>query len=251
MKKIILIALMLLVFNIVIIADNGIKSLLNQEVWLDMDIKTLESILADKSNINFVDDEGYSALYYAISGNCGTDIINYLLEYGADVTNKTIYGETILLFSLSYNTHSNILEALISAGADINAGDDYGIVPIMRAKNKDELTFLIENGAEINFKTPNDGITPLMQYASYSTSEMVKLLLDLGAEVNAKSSNGSTALMGAAANNIDLDVIKLLIEAGADVNVKNNDGETAITLADAMDNNIVKMFLLDSLKENR
>jgi hypothetical protein len=53
---------------------------------------------------------------------------------------------------------------------------------------------LIEAGADVNAKD-DEGLTPLMIAAHYSTPEMVTLLIDAGADVNAKDDDGQTPLM--------------------------------------------------------
>jgi len=73
----------------------------------------------------------------------------------------------------------------------------------------------------------DDGETPLMFAALFSTPEKVTQLIEAGAEVNAKDNKGNTPLLYANTP----EMLTLLIEAGANVNIKNDDGETPLMLA--------------------
>jgi len=73
---------------------------------------------------------------------------------------------------------------------------------------------------------------PLIEAAKSGDMEKVQALLAEGAEVNAKGSErGVTALMLAVAR-VHTDTVKVLLAKGADVNAKLTDGTTALILAE-------------------
>ena len=86
--------------------------------------------------------------------------------------------------------------------------------------------FLIQKNASVNY-TP--GFTPMLSIAVHNNNEeMVKLLLDNGADVDSKSTdNGQTALMIAKTPSI----VNFLIQNGANLNIQDARGYTAIHLA--------------------
>ncbi|MDR1385118.1 MAG: ankyrin repeat domain-containing protein, partial [Planctomycetaceae bacterium] len=114
------------------------------------------------------------------------DIVEYLVERGADVNAKdtdmgnipflmaATSGKTPLMFA-ARNNYLEIVKYLIKNGADVNAKDNNSITPFKFAAGNNylEITkYLIENGADVNVKN-NDGKTPL----DYAKSEEVKKIL--------------------------------------------------------------------------
>jgi ankyrin repeat protein len=73
-----------------------------------------------------------------------------------------------------------------------------------------------------------DGVTPLMEAASYGTVAEMEQLLGSGADVNARSQAGLTALMCAVH---DPRKVALLIARGADVNARTDSGATPLYLS--------------------
>jgi hypothetical protein len=101
----------------------------------------------------------------------------------------------------------------------------------MENVSKDYIRVLINEGADANAKN-NDGWTPLMFAARYSSSpEIVKLLIEKGADVNARDNNGAPLLIYAVRQTPE--IVKLLVDNGADVNVKSRGGFTPLNLAES------------------
>ena len=129
----------------------------------------------------------------------------------------------------------------------------------MAAFNGDtqEVTDLIEQGADINFADPNaSGKTALMRAADKGHTATVDSLLFKGAHVAAADNNGDTALTLAVQSNKGnpkFALVQALIEGGADVTTTNKKDMTALMLVAKQDNafeannlDIVK-FLLERL----
>ena len=168
------------------------------------------------------------------------DIINILLEKGADINAKDNYGWTPLVQAIhececgcECECSKEVIKILLEKGADINAKDNYGRTPLMHAIqygcSEEVIKILLEKGADINAKD-NYGRTPLMHAIQYGCSEeVIKILLDKGADVNAKDKNGCTPLMHAIHEcECSKEVIKILLEKGADINAKDNYGWTPL-----------------------
>lgn len=88
------------------------------------------------------------------------------------------------------------------------------------------LSFLIDNGADINKKDSSRGRTALhnaVGFPSYFSIKPIKYLLDKGADINSRDFDGNTPLFLAKAIN-NQNAVRMLIEAGADTTIRNNEG---------------------------
>jgi len=121
-------------------------------------------------NINHQNKGDRTPLYYAIS-NENVDIVNFLIENGADVNIIFDGGNTIL--TAYHRLTVNLMNIIIAAGTDVNHKNDRGITALMQismlisqCQNECEyenminmIKLLIENGADINLKD-NEGEQP-------------------------------------------------------------------------------------------
>jgi len=92
-----------------------------------------------------------------------------------------------------------------------------------------EITFLIENGANINDKD-QIGQTPLIVATQNGCKKIVELLIGAGADIHERNDFGHSAIITAAQEN-QLEIAQFLIESGADVNARDAEGETPYTYA--------------------
>lgn len=82
------------------------------------------------------------------------------------------------------NNQREEVKFLLNAGADVNAKDVYGSTPLHFATNHARshiMELLVEYGADVNAQDKN-GVTKLMQVCSYGDIEMVGYLLEHGAD---------------------------------------------------------------------
>jgi ankyrin repeat protein len=118
----------------------------------------------------------------------------------------------------SINGHKDVVEFLINKGADIKAKSNEGTTALICAARygyKDIVEILINKGADIEVKN-SDGWTALTLAAREGHKDIVEILINKGADIEAKDDDGWTALMYAA-NNGHKDIVKFLIDNGADV----------------------------------
>ena len=200
-------------------------------------------------------------LYLAGLRDDATDIVQTLIDAGADVEAKTNYGRPFLQFAFESN-NIEMVKVLLSAEPDLDARDDRygwsllhlaasrgnfkavqslieaganpmamafrGETPLHRAGNFETVRILLDAGADLSARTRN-GSTPL-HYAGdryVGNSETTKALLDAGASPNAQAMDGRTPLHHAG----NSETIRMLLDAGVDLNAQMANGHTALHLA--------------------
>ena len=131
--------------------------------------------------------------------NENLDCLKVLLKYKADIEGK---GDLCFLNRRKPYFHWQLCTPLCVAAA-------YG--------NLDILSFLLENGADINaaISTSARGLTPLMLAVQKYHSNAINYLLEQGADVNLQDKAGYTALHTAAACG-NYNALRSLIYYGAD-----------------------------------
>ena len=98
---------------------------------------------------NAKDDNGYTPLIWAVSvsGNNNLEVLNTLINAGADVNAREEHGWTILMCAAGNNNKPEVFNVLIKAGADIFIKDKYGKTVLDYAKN-DEVKRIILNATK-------------------------------------------------------------------------------------------------------
>ncbi len=168
-------------------------------------------------------------------------ILEYLIEHGAKVNQKSDVGTTPLMMASSSGS-AEAVRIMIANGAVVRDTDDEGKTPLHYAcdgirdyyldeakKWEKTIGLLLENGADVNAQNKN-GRTPMMNAARHNAARIVELLIEHGASVDLHTKDGTTALM-VAADNDEIDVIKVLVKHDADLNIRDQAGETALTAA--------------------
>ncbi len=160
-----------------------------------------------------LDDETvhYTPLIAAAKGG-HTNIVNYLLEQGVDVNQKTHYN-TALMVAAEEN-QLEVAKKLIAAGANLNKGTKK-YTPLLLAVKKrhpEMVRLLLEAGANIKVKTEE-----MLEAAVWNNQpNILKLLLDAGARITGKGQKSSyDRLMRYAVQNTSIKSIKLLQSVGA------------------------------------
>ena len=164
-------------------------------------------------------------------------------------------------------------KSLISAGADVNTRGERGMTPLMMACNRgntgcsiDMVILLVENGADLDAKIPDDGTTALMLAAHFGELEKVKYLVSKGAKINVMtkgspnwSSFNAVILSGIWAGvSDDVSCLGFLLDNGGNINVTNDRKESLLMIMvemveDKEDNhfyNVVKFLLEKGVKVN-
>lgn len=224
--------------------------------------QNVKFLLESGAKVNKKAGYGITALMVADS----LDVLDLLLNNGAEVSNRDREGNDALLHS---SVRCNILKAdiLIRNGADINTENDKGESAIIKAikyeyKKPEEkiayIKFLLDNGADIqhrdkkkktayviskemghddiaNFLITKGAIAEdfkinpdcIVQALINKEYARAKKMINKDIDFNFLFSDFSPLMCSMD----DIEIMKLLIENGADVNLKNKMNMTALTIA--------------------
>ncbi len=180
------------------------------------------------------------------------NLVQSLLDQGADPSAKNLWDETALMDALSRH-QVEIAKFLIERGADVKAKRRDGLTALHEAVFEpypEMVEKLLQSGAEVD-AARDDGQTPLIFSCSLGFGDAVKrkqciaLLLGAGADIKAKDKLGRTALHEAAFEG-DVEAVKTLLSKGADTEVKDNGGLTPLGAAIAKGNEDIATFLRQS-----
>ena len=206
--------------------------------------------------------EGYSEedlMCYA-AGKESAGLTLALLDAG--LRSGVSCGGISLLSVAVINGGPELVNLLLEQGADVNEavedGDFKGWTPLMAAvfENKPELVdMLLVKGAEPNASGPSlvEGagqwenkpivMTVLMKAAEMGQVGIIRTLLGAGADIDQTNSEGYTALMTAAIFG-QIDAVKTLLLLGANASVVNQYGYGALGLAAVSDEPDIQKLLL-------
>ena len=173
---------------------------------------------------------GRTPLMYA-AGEGRFDVVELLMDYGAEVNKKHYYEPTALHFA-SERGHFKVVEALLSKGAEIDVEDKNRCTPLMLAAERghiDILLYLINHGADVNKKARHKRIA--LHYASESGDlKVIEALLSKGAEIDVEDEYHCTPLMLASQRG-HIDILWYLIDHGAAVKKGDHHKRTALHYA--------------------
>ncbi|KZV62431.1 ankyrin [Peniophora sp. CONT] len=172
------------------------------------------------------------------------DIVEVLLQNGADVNVRSLTGHTPLSIAALYGRVEIFALLCASGGTTKNASP---------APSDQDISHLLYNGIEGGSHTivetilqhrgadPNmhfeDGRTPLSLASEHGRVKLVELLLELGADPNADAmrphwlkKRGAWKAWHAAVYGGNVTLIEILLQHGADVNARTNDGDTLLSI---------------------
>ena len=128
------------------------------------DIKQMKKMLDSGYSINEVDEDGRSALMYAIlDSEPSIKTIKYLIKHGINLDLQDKRQKWSALHFAARDQKDHIVKLLLENNAKIDVIDVFGNTPLWRAvmhsKNTNTLKTLISFGADID-KVNNNGISP-------------------------------------------------------------------------------------------
>ena len=225
-------------------------------------VKMLLDIGADPNLRLFHDDRGRTPLFQAVMNefagsdgycepyldneclNSTFDLMQLLLDYGADPNGKQIGGETTLHKAVSLG--EAYVRLLSSRGADVNARNDQQQSILDLAVNTSDRTIdvLVDYKVDLDAKG-SDGQTALLKAAQSKSdgAARVEALIGHGADVRAKDLEGRTVLHHWRGSTDG--TFRHLLESGVAVNAKDDSGATPMDFAMRQSDNAKYGLLLE------
>lgn len=119
------------------------------------------------------------------------------IKNGADLSAVNETGESVLACALRAHCDMDLLMLLIEAGADKFDFDEEGVSIFDMAITYDNIemvTYLVEEGIDVNKTHRRSGFTPLMAAACYGRVEITKILLEQNVDQSVSDSKGFKAV---------------------------------------------------------
>lgn len=176
---------------------------------------------------------GRSPLHHAVS-NGNLQVVQFLIEHGADVTLQTINYHTPLDFAQFCRTKDTygIYKLLLEKGADCNVPDLFATTAFHGAlsnQNLEIIQLLLDHGADMT-AVNEFGETALHWAAKGSHVDVLEYVIDQGFDIELEDNRGASALHHAASSGHP-DACELLLKRGAMVNRKTRFGQTPLIVA--------------------
>lgn len=147
--------------------DIGLNAIIRPDKWTLLHVASAKDrpdvteYLIDKGNdVNVLDKDGKSPLYYCQSEETAKMLINA----GAEVNRPSVLGKTPLHYACISNATPAVVEVLLRSEAEVNAEDKFGNTPFLNAcdmaygciseeefaENLPKLNILIEHDADVH-----------------------------------------------------------------------------------------------------
>lgn len=201
-------------------------------------VELIDALVDRGADVNAKDAYGSTPLVDGIFQSKSSELIEKLLERGADINYKSpdLRGRTPLFYAMSPDENQCFF-LLASKGADLCAIDWDGQTPFEEAiclRNPTLAAYFLERGLSPNYLGAS-GYYLLHQAVKHESCEIVRLLIDAGANINAREQRqGLTPLHIAAEKNL-LEIAEMLILEGTDINAKTYNGRSALHIAASED----------------
>jgi len=157
------------------------------------------------------------------------DLLKKIITENPELINtKDELGRTPLIWACR-NSSTELIEYLLNMGADVNLADNNNIAPVHILASKGDsknMEMLLTKDADVDFKA-GTGLTAL-HYNSipegiFQQRVLIYIqLLSKGADHTMRNKNGDTPLNFAVENSVDREMIKTLLNYNADYNAEGN-----------------------------
>ena len=192
---------------------------------------------------------GYRDDLFGAIGHGNSEIVQCVVDAGADVDAKDADGDPILIRAIGHG-NAEIVRIIVSDGqANVDAKDAGGDPILVRAighGNAEILRIIVSDGqANVDAKDA-DGDPILVRAIGHGNAEIVRIIVSDGqANVDAKDADGDPILVRAIGHH-NVEIVRIIVYAGANVNAITADGERLLTVAKKTHNSEIIKILEDA-----
>ena len=168
-------------------------------LWLACSYRQQDSVrilLKATANPNIASTEELTSLHAAVIGGCNKQIIRALIKSGSNVNAVSEEHSTALMMACGKGS-VNIINVLLNAGADRDVADVMGAIWIHHAViggcSKETLQAIINHGADVNATNKNNVIV-LMLACRKKNTDAIDVLLNAGANSSVTDVEGETCI---------------------------------------------------------
>lgn len=214
------------------------ENILACAVQLDNDkIDMVKWLVEEKHmDVNYVNFNNDTLLHKALQNEKTADIVEYLVEHGANTNVKNDEENSLLHIAAGEIDKLREVTYLVELNLDVNAENESGETPLHCAVTRGSLEvvqYLVQNGANIHAKTTDDKDVLYHAVINGKKLDIIRWLLENGAaaEINSELDDGSTILYHCVKSKVNVLILELLLKHGADINAQNKHGYTALHCA--------------------
>lgn len=170
------------------------------------DVEKIRQLIYSNANVNQKDNDGWTALMYAVRYSESFECLEELLQAGADTSIRNNYGSSALILAACYNKNPKILKKLFEKYKSSDKEVLRAMIFLLSEHNISEeqqlsmLQIFMDESVPLNVLY--EGKTPLMYAAAFGNStKLIQMLLDNQANPTLRSTEGKTAFDYAMKNN--------------------------------------------------
>ncbi|KAE9977105.1 hypothetical protein BLS_001643 [Venturia inaequalis] len=193
--------------------------------------ESINTLIAAGANREAADKDGLRPLHIAVKRGHLAGVIA-LLVAKVDIEAPDATMNKPLHFAAEHVSGCQIIDKLLEAGADINATNTKLSTPLHKAIRLNHIPaqrLLVQRGADIEALRIR-WETPAKYAVSHGRLDILCNLIIAGADPDALTCENKTALHSAAAHE-DHNIVQVLLDAGCDIDPKSKSGSTPLYMA--------------------
>ncbi|MCR5317435.1 MAG: ankyrin repeat domain-containing protein [Treponema sp.] len=189
------------------------------------------------ADIDLADVHGITKLMRAAKAGNYSEM-QRLIKAGANVKKRDNDGWSALMYAVRYQNNMNCIQLLVDNGAPVRIRNKYNTTPLLLAaeysENPQVLDYMLRDRSASENEVFNAFILAITSTAGSASvkEEKLRLFIDMGIPIN-RIWNGKTPLIYACQYCTSTSTLKVLLDGGAKTLVKDSDGKTAFDYAES------------------
>lgn len=217
------------------------------------DVKIVDFFIEKGADINQIDKEGYTPFLNAAKGN-NSLILQKLAPLTQNINQQNDEGFTAITYAIQRG-NLEAFQFLKEKGANVNVVDVSGnnlffhLFNAYSKRNSENFETFTNalTSIGVSFKKASKTESPLHIAITKGEKKLIKKALELGADINQKNADGLTPLHLAAMKATNVEILEFLISKGADKKILTGFDESAFDLA--QENELLKNADITFLKQ--